>query len=131
VELLLDTHTFLWYISGDSRLSKKARAYIENPENSKYLSIVSLWEIAIKSSLKKLDLIQPYEVMIDTLIQLNEIRLLNISIEHLSEVANLGFPDPKHKDPFDRLIIAQSKFENMPIISRDTKFDIYGINRFW
>jgi PIN domain nuclease of toxin-antitoxin system len=131
VDLLIDTHTFLWYVIGDPQLSDTARSYIDNKENNKYLSVASLWEIAIKSSIGKLKLVEPYETLIPRLIQVNKIQVLSLSIEHTVQVANMGFPDSKHRDPFDRLIIAQSKVENIPIISRDTKFDTYGINRLW
>jgi PIN domain nuclease of toxin-antitoxin system len=131
VEILLDTHAFLWYMAGDSRLSDNAKAYIDNRENIQYLSIASLWEIAIKYSSGRLTLMEPYETLIPRLLQINRINVLNISVEHMSEVANLSFPDSTHKDPFDRLIIVQSKVEDIPVLSIDVKFDAYGINRLW
>ncbi len=131
MEILLDTHAFLWYMAGDSRLSDNAKAYIDNRENIQHLSIASLWEIAIKYSSGRLTLMEPYETLIPRLLQINRINVLNISVEHMSEVANLSFPDSTHKDPFDRLIIAQSKVEDVPVLSIDVKFDAYGINRLW
>jgi PIN domain nuclease of toxin-antitoxin system len=131
VEILLDTHAFLWYMAGDSRLSDNAKTYIDNRENIQYLSTASLWEIAIKYSSGRLTLMEPYETLIPRLLQINRINVLNISVEHMSEVANLSFPDSTHKDPFDRLIIAQSKVEDIPVLSIDVKFDAYGINRLW
>lgn len=125
---LLDTHTFLWFINEDSQLSEKARALIEDLSDPPVLSVASLWEIAIKVSTGKLNLIQPFEILIP--LQMSEYRIgrLDISIFHLAEVARLPF---HHRDPFDRLLIAQARVERMPIVSRDTAFDTYDIERLW
>ena len=131
MEILLDTHTFLWYVTGNSQLSLNAKSYIDNRENTRYVSVATLWEIAIKYSIGKLTLREPYEIIIPRLLQVNELARLPLSIEHLSQVANLSFPDQKHKDPFDRLIVAQSKIEDIPILSVDQKLDVYGIDRRW
>lgn len=131
MELLLDTHAFLWYVTGDEQISNDAKLYIDNRDNIRYLSMASLWEISIKYSSGKLLLMEPYEVLIPRLLQINDIYILDISIEHISEVANLPFPDQNHRDPFDRLIIAQSKVEDIPVLSIDAKFDIYGVERLW
>ena len=131
MEILLDTHTFLWYVTGNSQLSLNAKSYIDNRENTRYVSVATLWEIAIKYSIGKLTLREPYEIIIPRLLQVNELARLPLSIEHLSQVANLSFPDQKHKDPFDRLIVAQSKIEDIPILSVDQKLDAYGIDRRW
>lgn len=131
MEILLDTHAFLWYMAGNSRLSGNAKSYIDNLENVRYLSMASLWEIAIKYSNGRLVLMEPYETLIPRLLQVNRINILNVSIEHMSEVANLSFPDSTHRDPFDRLIIVQSKVEDIPVVSIDVKFDVYEIHRLW
>ena len=131
MEILLDTHAFLWYMAGDVRLSDNAKSYIDNLENIRYLSMASLWEIAIKYSNGRLILKEPYETLIPRLIQANGINVLNLSVEHMSEVANLSSPDSTHKDPFDRLIITQSKVEDIPVLSIDVKFDAYKIHRLW
>lgn len=131
MEILLDTHAFLWYMAGDSQLSDSAKLYIDSRDNIRYFSMASLWEIAIKYSSGRLTLMEPYETLIPRLLQINEINILNVSIDHMSEVANLSFPDPTHRDPFDRLIIAQSKIEDIPVLSIDVKFDVYGIQRLW
>ena len=131
MEILLDTHVFLWYMAGDSRLSGSAKLYIDNRENIRYLSMASLWEIAIKYSSGRLTLMEPYETLIPRLLQANGINLLNMSVDHMSEVASLPFPDSTHRDPFDRLIIAQSRIEDIPVLSIDVKFDAYGIQRLW
>jgi PIN domain nuclease of toxin-antitoxin system len=131
VELLLDTHTFLWYVTGDSQLSAQAKSDLDNRQNLRYVSLASLWEMAIKYSIGKLELREPYETLIPRLLQVNEFYVLNLSIAHLSEVAKLSFPDPNHKDPFDCLIVAQSKVEEIPVLSVDQKLDAYGIHRRW
>lgn len=118
-------------MAGDSRLSGSAKSYIDNRENIRYLSMASLWEIAIKYSSGRLALMEPYETLIPRLLQVNEINVLHISVDHMSEVANLSFPDSTHRDPFDRLIIAQSKIEDIPVLSIDLKFDVYEIQRLW
>ena len=131
MEILLDTHVFLWYMAGDSRLTSSAKSYVDNRENILYLSMASLWEIAIKYSSGRLTLMETYETLIPRLLQANGINVLSISVDHMSEVANLPFPDSTHRDPFDRLIIAQSKVEDIPVLSIDAKFDVYGIQRLW
>jgi len=128
MKLLLDTHTFLWFIMGNSKLSTTARSYIEDTNNDKYVSIVSLWEIAIKNSIGKLNLSGSFASVIASQIQLNGFEILDISFQHLVLVSSLPF---HHRDPFDRLIISQSIVEFMPILGTDLLFDLYPITRFW
>jgi PIN domain nuclease of toxin-antitoxin system len=128
MRLLLDTHTLLWFIDGSTRLSPRARALIEDEANDIYLSVVSLWEIAIKISLGKLRLTQPFELLVPQQLGLNAITLLDISINHASHVITLPF---HHRDPFDRLLIAQAQVEQMPIVGNDPAFDPYPITRMW
>jgi PIN domain nuclease of toxin-antitoxin system len=125
---LLDTHTFLWFINDDTSLSSTAKALIEVPENTIYLSVASIWEMAIKVSLDKLEMPSPFPDFIDEQLDENTIVLLNIRTVHTGIVATLPF---HHRDPFDRLIIAQSKVEDIPIIGKDAIFDDYGIKRLW
>ena len=125
---LLDTHSFLWFIAGSSRLSKNARSIIENTDIQLYLSIASLWEIAIKISLKKLHLGESYDNLIPIQLSQNSINLMQISVSHTAAVIELPF---HHRDPFDRLIIAQAQIEELPIISTDSAFDAYKIQRVW
>ena len=109
---LLDTHTLLWFLSGDESLSQTARQLIENEANQIFVSIASLWEITIKSSLSKLELASSLEQMlVDKLLE-NDIQTLAISVHHLMGVHNLPF---YHRDPFDRLIVAQSLIEKMQL----------------
>jgi PIN domain nuclease of toxin-antitoxin system len=128
MRLLLDTHSFLWFISGSLRISPSARTLIGDPANQPFLSVASLWEMAIKVSLGKLSLGQPFDTLIPQQLSLNGIALLGITISHTAEVARLPF---HHRDPFDRLLIAQAITEQMPIVSGDTAFDAYAVTRLW
>ena len=128
MNILLDTHTFLWFVDDNPRLSEPARVLIESGESQPFLSAASLWEIAIKISLGKLSLNQKYETFIPRHLALNGIGLLNISLEHTVGVATLPF---HHRDPFDRLLAVQSKIENMIFVSADPVFDAYGVQRVW
>ena len=128
MKLLLDTHAFLWFVMGSANLSSKARSLIENPSNESSLSVASLWEMAIKISLGKLSLSAPFDDLIPEQLNLNGIGLLNIKTDHLSLLARLPF---HHRDPFDRLLIAQAITENIPVVSIDAAFDTYGITRLW
>lgn len=128
MNLLLDTHAFLWFIKDDASLSLRARGLIEEPENKRLLSIVSLWEIAIKASLGKIVLKLPFDALMPRQLQENDIELLPIALPHLGLVERLPF---HHRDPFDRLIIAQSLVENLPLVSIDSQFDKHGVQRLW
>lgn len=125
---LLDTHAFLWFINGDSQLSVKARELIEEFSDPAVLSVASLWEIAIKVSSGKLNMAEPFDILIPQQMTVNRIRALDILLPHLTEVVQLPF---HHRDPFDRLLIAQAIVEKIPIVSRDKAFDAYGVTRLW
>ena len=127
MKILLDTHTFLWFINDSPELSSSAADLLESDVDL-LLSTASLWEIAIKVSLNKLTLPDSYEQFIPQQITLNNIEILTITFEHLTIVSRLPF---HHRDPFDRLLIAQSMSENLQIVSTDTQFDRYGISRKW
>jgi PIN domain nuclease of toxin-antitoxin system len=128
MNILLDTHAFLWFIAGSDELSDKARELIEDENNRIFLSAASLWEMAIKVSLGKLTLSEPFETLIPEQLALNGLEILDITIAHTTQVANLPF---HHRDPFDRLIIAQALEEQLPVISVDNAFDEYGVTRIW
>jgi PIN domain nuclease of toxin-antitoxin system len=127
MKILLDTHTFLWFINDSPELSNAAADLLESDVDL-LLSMASLWEIAIKVSLNKLTLPDDYERFIPQQITLNNIEILTITFEHLTVVSRLPF---HHRDPFDRLLIAQSMSENLQIVSADTKFDSYEVDRKW
>ena len=130
MNLLTDTHTLIWFVLADPRLSLVARALIENPDNEIMVSLASFWEIAIKVSKGKLALNQPYGNFIDLCLNQYGFRLLPIEPTHTTRLASLPYP-PKHKDPFDRLLIAQAIVEGIPIIGVDVAFDDYPVRRIW
>lgn len=125
---LIDTSTFLWFISGDSRLSRTAGVLISSADNEIFLSIASLWEIAIKVSLGKLEISMPYEHLVSKQIEDNEINLLPVETHHLKALVKLPY---HHRDPFDRIIISQGIAENLPILTCDRMFQDYPIERVW
>ncbi len=125
--LLLDTNAFLYFINNDSALSRTVKNLLES-EIELLISAACLWEIAIKFSIGKLSLPDSFGNFIPAQIYQNNIEILPVTLPHLEEVAKLPF---HHKDPFDRLIIAQSIVEDLPIVSSDAAFDLYGIERIW
>ncbi len=124
MNLLLDTHIFLWFINDNPQLSNYLKDLIEYEKNTIYLSLASLWEMSIKYNLGKLKLDPSYEEFIEREIVKTSLILLNINLKHLKINANLPF---HHRDPFDRLIIAQAIAENIPVISVDPAFSQYPI----
>ena len=125
---LLDTSSFLWFIGGSKKLSAKAREVMENYDNELVMSVASLWEIAIKLSIGKLELSEPFDRLIPEKIEENAIDILQINLSHLSAMMRLPL---YHRDPFDRLIIAQGIFEKLPIIACDEAFESYPIDIIW
>lgn len=125
---LLDSHTLLWYTLADPTLSGAAKALILDPANEILISPASYWEIAIKVSVGKLTLHQPYEDFIDACLNKYGFIILPVEPKHTAALTTLPF---RHKDPFDRLLVAQAMVENIPIISNDTALDAYGITRLW
>lgn len=123
---LLDTHTFIWFVMGNPRISENLRSQIENNDN--LLSFVSIWEMAIKHSIGKLNFNMSFPEFIEQQIINNGIEVIPIAREEIIVVSQLPL---HHRDPFDRLLIAQSIVENIPILSADTIFDAYPIQRLW
>jgi PIN domain nuclease of toxin-antitoxin system len=128
MNLLLDTHTFLWFIMGNPNLSANARVLIEDQANRKYLSVASLWEIAIKVGIGKLALSAPFDTLIPQQLSVNGFELLNLEVSHAAALIPLPL---HHRDPFDRLLIAQAMVEQMQIVSSDSTFDAYQAIRLW
>lgn len=128
MRVLLDTHAFLWFITGDARLSGHARQVLSTGGNQVLLSVASVWEIAIKVAIGRLPLTLPLDAFIPDQLLLNRIELLPISLEHALQVAHLP---PHHRDPFDRLLIAQAIREGIPLVSADQAFDAYPVQRSW
>ena len=127
MDLLLDTNAFLWFCEDNPKLSLTAKQYIENQNNTSFISMASLWEIAIKLSLGKIKLKIPFKKFIE-LVEDNGFKILSITFEHTLNVSQLEF---HHRDPFDRLIISQGIVEDIPIISADSKFGNYNVDRIW
>jgi PIN domain nuclease of toxin-antitoxin system len=128
MDLLLDTHTFLWFVWADTRLSATAQSIIVDPLNRKLVSPASYWEIAIKVSTGKLRLGEPFRAFIHREILRNKFEILPISIDHAAIVESLPF---HHRDPFDRMLIAQCIVEAIPVLSADAIFDAYPVHRIW
>jgi len=128
MRVLLDTHALLWVVAESSSLSATARAIIGDRGNRKLVSMASLWEIAIKCSLGKLELALPLDELIATHLTPRQVQLLQIGIPHLLTLTSLPH---YHRDPFDRLLIAQAISEDVPIVSNDDHFDPYGVERIW
>ena len=128
MRLLLDTHAFIWYTTDSSRLTATGRSLIDNGENDILLSTASVWEMAIKHSIGKLTFSMPFMEFIKQQIAVNRIDILEITFDHIEVVASLPL---HHRDPFDRLIIAQSIAEQIPILSVDAIFDGCAIARVW
>jgi len=127
MRFLIDTHTFLWFILDSNELSDLALSLLESDADL-WISSGSLWEIAIKVSVKKLTLPQPFDIFITNQLKINEIEILYPKIEHLNTLSQLPL---YHRDPFDRLIIAQAMVENVAIISKDSLFDLYEVQLLW
>jgi PIN domain nuclease of toxin-antitoxin system len=126
VNVLLDTQAFLWWVSDDDRLSRRARATIAAERC--LLSTASCWEMAMKASLGRLEIPRPIARFVQEQLEVNGFSLLPVALEHVSAVADLPY---HHRDPFDRLIAAQAREEEIAVISVDTIFRKYGIKRIW
>jgi len=127
MDLLLDTHSFLWFVAGDPSLSSNAQQAITNPQNRPYVSVGSLWEIIIKIGLGKLQLSMTAEDLFGR-ISLEGFELLPITPVHILSISDLPL---YHKDPFDRLLIAQAKAENMVLVSKDANMSMYTLSVLW
>ncbi len=124
---LLDTHTLIWFINGDKQLSKKAQKEIELKGAENFVSIATLWEMAIKVSLDRLDLKASFEQVGEQILQ-NSFQILPISFQDIVTLSSLPF---YHRDPFDRMIITQSITNNLVLISKDKLFDQYEVKKIW
>jgi len=128
MNVLLDTHAFIWLDTNPEKLSKTAMDACQNVDNPLFISMASVWEMQIKVQLGKLDLRIPLAEMLKVQQQENDLIVLGITLEHIYQLQNLPF---HHNDPFDRLIIAQSSLENMTLVSADGKFKHYDISVLW
>lgn len=128
MRLLIDTHIFIWYILDSQKLSPTVRTLIDAQDNEILLSIASIWEMAIKHSSGKLSFGMPFDLFIEQQLSINTIELLNINLDHIKVVASLPC---HHRDPFGRLLITQVMVEQIPIVSADSVFDNYSIERLF
>lgn len=128
MKALLDTHVFLWWNLDDPRISNTARAFIADGGNDLFFSAASAWEIAIKLSIGRLTLPDTADKYISSRLALHHIQALPIQVSHAVRVASLEYI---HKDPFDRLLIAQSQMEKIPILTADQQFAQYDVEIIW
>ena len=127
MDLLLDTHALIWFLNGDKKLSIKVRQEIESPENSKIVSIGSIWEIAIKMSLDKFRFPKGFKYFF-SMVEKNGFELLPITFEHTIVLSTLEFI---HRDPFDRLLISQCIADKLTIVTKDENIKRYDIQTIW
>ncbi len=126
--VLLDTHAFLWFVFDDPRLSSRAASLINRSDVEKTLSIASVWEIVIKEQLGKLQLGMSIGKFVRDFIDGRELTLLDIELSHLLEYSSLPLT---HRDPFDRLLVAQARSLGIPIVTADKKLSSYGVKLLW
>jgi PIN domain nuclease of toxin-antitoxin system len=127
MRLLLDTHALLWWLAGDRKLSTAARSAIGDEENVIYVSAASAWEISTKHRLGKLDATALIGEMSAVLAE-QDLQTLDITVDHADRA---GLLPGEHRDPFDRMLIAQAQAENLTLVSNETVFDAYGVSRIW
>ena len=128
MKALLDTHVFLWWNTDDSKLSPLAREVIGNGDNEIYISAVSAWEITIKYQIGRLELPEPPQQYVPNRMAMHRFLAMPIQVSHTLQISALP---PLHKDPFDRLLIAQSQMENIPLITADDALRNYDIEIIW
>lgn len=128
MELLLDTHAFLWWLAGDAALSPTAKKAIASENNTIFVSAASAWEIATKHRLGKLRHAAPVAVDISAAIADQSFVSLPISVRHGQAAGALP---GRHRDPFDRMLIAQAMIENLALVTNEKSFDSYGVARLW
>ncbi len=128
MQVLLDTNAFLWWVTNDPKLSAKAKTIISNPQNDIFFSIVSAWEIVIKVQIGKLPLPETPDIYLPSRIAYYDFQTLSIEMVDVLKIWQL---ETHHKDPFDRLLIAQSQTHSLPILTADSKFSLYDVTVIW
>jgi PIN domain nuclease of toxin-antitoxin system len=128
VRLVLDTHVLLWWIDGDPRISDRAQALISDADNTVSVSVASVWEIAIKAGLGQLEVPPDLRGYLRRQLARNDFELLPVLFEHAVAVRDLPL---HHRDPFDRLLIAQARIERLNLVSRDARMKAYEIDVLW
>ncbi len=125
---LLDTNAFLFWIAGGTELSDSARAFISKPGNEIWVSLVTAWELAIKSNQGKIKLSSPVARFMSQHVESNGFRLMGIELDDVASVETLPL---HHRDPFDRLLIVQAANRKLPVVTSDSAFSAYSIKRIW
>jgi PIN domain nuclease of toxin-antitoxin system len=128
VRVLLDTHALLWFLEDNPRLSNAAKHMLEDATTDAYISVASLWEIAIKIGLHKLQIGEPFDQLFPAQLQRNNIEMLGVTVSHLTRLTTLPL---HHRDPFDRMLVAQALEEQLVIVGADVAFDAYALERLW
>ena len=128
MRVLLDTHTLLWVVAASPRLSPAACKIADDPAVLKLVSIASLWEVAIKVRLKKLEIGMEFDHLVDLIDNQSLAMVLLITPVHVKRLRHL---EMHHRDPFDRMLVAQALAENIPLVSGDSSLDAYGMQRLW
>ena len=131
MRLLLDTHTLIWHSDGDAKMSATATALLTDPANELLLSMASVWEMAIKLGIGKLPLNAPLDVFLEMAIRGYQLTVLPITLDDCLEYVALPFPDPSHRDPFDRMLIVHARRHALSIVGADVAFDSYAVTRLW
>jgi PIN domain nuclease of toxin-antitoxin system len=128
VKLLLDSHALIWWLSGDHRLSRPARAALERDENDVHVSAATAWEICTKHRIGKLPHSAALAASFEAIVRERGFLLLDMNVRHAAHAASvLG----DHKDPFDRMLIAQALLEELTLVSNEARFDAFGVHRLW
>jgi PIN domain nuclease of toxin-antitoxin system len=128
MRILLDTHAIVWWATGDARLSRKARVAISNPDTEVFISIASAWEIQIKATLQKLELKESVDALYRALIIDHGFRMIGIELSDIDELSNLP---PHHRDPFDRMLVAQALRGDFTLVTKDSVVSSYGARALW
>ena len=128
MKLLLDTHALLWFAEDSPQMPDHVKAILEDGRNDKFVSVASIWEIAIKYRIGKLALSSPPEKYLPDILSEGGMTIMSVLFDHALLVSKL---EMYHKDPFDRLLVSQCLLEDMTLISGDTILDSYGVNRLW
>ena len=128
MRLLLDTHAFLWWLDGDRRLPPRVRRRISAPDTTVFVSAASAWEITTKWRIGKLDGAEAVALDVDGAIQRQGFTPLSVSVSHAEHAGRLAM---EHRDPFDRMLIAQARLEGLTIATNDQAFEPFALDRFW
>ena len=128
MRILLDTHAIVWWASGDQRLSRRARVAIADPSTEVFISIASAWEIQIKASLTKLTLNESVDALYRSLIIDQDFRMVGIELSDIDQLSKLP---PHHRDPFDRMLVAQSLRGDFTLVTEDSVMSAYGARTLW